>query len=141
MLKPCLFNDKDPIANVRFLGPFKRSCDSNEVSEVITLWILSNFSIEGPRASLSKLIVPTGVGLDAYALPRAGGYEIDTCVDAVNQQLKFLLPMQIMPGLHLRLVGSERCPTSLRKSLQIQSTLRQSDVEMHIPMNESRKYL
>lgn len=67
MRGPCMFDDRDPIKIFRFLDQFKGPVHSNEVSEVMAQWTITNFMKKDSRVILNNLIVRIEVSCDAYA--------------------------------------------------------------------------
>lgn len=87
MMKPCMFNDRDPIITRRDFDQL-RSCDSNGVPEEMALWMLHKFVKICARALFNNEIVIIGVSPDACARPRTRGYKIGTYVKAGNHLSK-----------------------------------------------------
>lgn len=57
MIKLCMFDNRDLITVYSIFGQSEWPCDTNEVSERMALWILSNLTKEGPHINFSSLLI------------------------------------------------------------------------------------
>lgn len=84
-----MFEYKDAITVLRFLTQFKTACNSDEVFEDTTLWIMNSFMKDGPLYSPTVQMALYGDKRTFSRLLMAGEEQISTYARAENILLAF----------------------------------------------------